>query len=98
MSDRMDQAAEIRRLSAMVAELRAELLVTQATLAGAIAEMARGKAEPALAVGESVARMLGFAEAASVGLTAQRGARCQAPTEAALRMAEWAEGMVAAKG
>jgi hypothetical protein len=93
----MDQAAEIRRLSAVVAELRAELLVTQAALAGAIAEMAKGKDEPALALGEAVARMLGFADAASVGLTAQRGARCQAPTEAALRMAEWAEGLVTPK-
>ncbi|MGG5810060.1 hypothetical protein [Falsiroseomonas sp. CW058] len=93
----MDQAEEIRRLSAALVELRAELLVTQASLAGVIAEIARATPEPRLAVGEAVARMLGFAEAASVGLTAQRGARAQAPTEAALRMADWAEGMVAAK-
>jgi hypothetical protein len=97
MSDRMDQTAEIKRLSAMMAELRAELLVTQATLAGVVAELAKARPEPELALGDQVARMLGFAEAAAVGLTAQRGARAQAATEAALRMADWAEGLLATK-
>jgi hypothetical protein len=97
MSGRMDQAEEIRRLSAMLAEMRAELLVTQATLAGVVAELAKGRPEPETALGDAVARMLGFAEAAAVGLTAQRGARAQSATEAALRMADWAEGMLANK-
>lgn len=95
MAERMDQAGEIRRLSAALVELRAEMLVTQATLAGVIAELAKAAPEPRQAVGDAVARMLGFAEAAAVGLTAQRGARPQVPTEAALRMADWVEGMVA---
>lgn len=97
MTERTDQTAEIKRLSAQLVELRAELLVTQATLAGVVAELAKAAPEPKLAVGEAVARMIGFADAASVGLMMQRGARCQAPTEAALRMADWAEGMVANK-
>lgn len=97
MSGRMDQAEEIRRLSAMMAELRAELLVTQAALAGVVAEMAKAQPEPQQALGDAIARMLGFAEAAAVGLTAQRGARAQAATEAALRMADWSEGMLASK-
>lgn len=95
MAERMDQAGEIRRLSATLVELRAELLITQAALAGVIAELAKASPEPRQALGDAVARMLGFADAAAVGLTAQRGARAQAPTEAALRMADWAEGMVA---
>ena len=97
MADRTEQAEEIKRLSAQLVELRAELLVTQATLAGVVAGIAKGTADPKAAVGDAVARMLGFADAAAVGLTAQRGARCQAPTEAALRMADWAEGMVTAR-
>jgi hypothetical protein len=91
----MDQAEEIRRLSAALVELRAELLVTQAALAGTMAELARGTPEPRQALGDAVARMLGFADAAATGLAAQHGARSQAPTEAALRMADWSEGLMA---
>lgn len=98
MSGRMDETGELKRLAAAVLELRAELLVTQAALAGALAELARGRPEPEAGLGDSVARLLGFADAAGKGLSGQPGVRPQAPTEAALRMAEWAEGLLTTKG
>ena len=78
-------------------ELRAELMVTQAALASAMAELARGAAEPKPALAEAVSRLLGFADAAAAGLKGQPLVRPQAATGAALRMADWAEGMLEAK-
>ncbi|WP_270936552.1 hypothetical protein [Falsiroseomonas oryzae] len=97
MSDRADEAGELRRLSAAVVELRAELMVTQAALAAAMAEVARLGQEPKPALADSVARLLGFADAAAAGLRGQPHVRPQAPTTAALRMADWAEGLLAGK-
>lgn len=97
MPDDMEQAEALRRLSDSVIELRAELLVTQAALAAAMAELARVNPEPSAHLGDAVARLLGFAEAAAVGLGHQPGLRAQAPTSAALRIADWAEGILAAR-
>ncbi len=90
----MDRADELRRLSAAVVELRAELMVTQAALAAALAEVARTAREPESQLAEAVSRLLGFAEAAASGLAGQPGVRAHAPTDAALRMADWAEGLL----
>lgn len=95
MSDRAEEAGELRRLSAAVVELRAELMVTQAALASAIAEIARLGPEPKAAVADAVSRLLGFADAAAAGLRGQPLVRPEIPTGAALRIAEWAEGLVA---
>lgn len=94
MSDRAEEAGELRRLTASVVELRAELMVTQAALAAAMAEIARLDAEPKAAVADAVARLLGFADAAAAGLRGQPLVRPDIPTGAALRMAEWAEGLL----
>jgi hypothetical protein len=96
MADRPENASELRRLSANVAELRAELMVTQAALAAAMAEIARHSPEPTPTLAEAVSRLLGFADAAASGLRGHWPARPEAPTDAALRMAEWAEGLLAA--
>lgn len=95
MSDRADEAGELRRLSAAVVELRAELMVTQAALAAAMAEIARLGPEPKAAIGDAVSRLLGFADAAAAGLRGQALVRPEMPTGAALRMADWAEGLLA---
>jgi len=95
MSDRAEEAGELRRLSAAVVELRAELMVTQAALAAAMAEIARMAPEPKPLLGDSVARLLGFADAAAAGLRGHPLARPEMPTAAALRMADWAEGLLA---
>lgn len=87
----------MRRLYAAVVELRAELMVTQAALAGAMAEIARLGPDPCPGLAEAVSRLLGFAEAAAAGLRDQAPANPQAPTSAALRMANWAEGLLAAR-
>lgn len=97
MSDHHDETSELRRLSAAVVELRAELMVTQAALAAAMAEIARLGPDPKPMLADSVARLLGFAEAAASGLAGQKLVRAQAPTQAALRMADWAEGLLASK-
>ncbi len=89
-----DIEGNIARLTAAVIELRAELLLTQATLASVIANVATHDAEPEVALGESVARLLGFADAAAMGLKAQPGVRPAAATDAATRIAEWAEGLL----
>jgi hypothetical protein len=94
MSDRAEEAGELRRLSAALVELRAELTVTQAALAAAMAEIARLGPEPKPALADAVSRLLGFAEAAAAGLQGQTLVRPQAPTDAALRMADWAEGLL----
>jgi hypothetical protein len=98
MSERADEAGELRRLSAAVVELRAELTVTQAALASAMAEIARLSPEPRPNLADAVSRLLGFAEAAAAGLQGQRLVRAQAPTDAAVRMADWAEGLLAGSG
>lgn len=90
-------ADELRRLNAAVLELKAELMVTQAALAAAMAEIARLGPDPRPALAEAVARLLGFAEAAAAGLRGQNPANPQAPTAAALRMADWAEGLLAGR-
>ncbi len=95
MSDRADETGELRRLSAAVVELRAELMVTQAALAAAMAEIARLGPEPKAAVAEAVSRLLGFADAAAAGLRGQPLVRPDSATGAALRMADWAEGLIA---
>jgi hypothetical protein len=95
MTERAEAAGELRRLSAAVAELRTELMVTQAALAAAMAEIARLAPEPKPVLAEAVARLLGFADAAASGLRTQPEANPQAPTAAALRMADWAEGLLA---
>jgi hypothetical protein len=97
MADETDQAEAIRRLSASVTELRAELLVSQASLAGLMAEVARISPEPTSQLGDSVARLLGFADSAAKGLALHPGMATTAPTAAALRIAEWAEGILTAK-
>lgn len=97
MADETEQGQAIRRLTASVAELRAELLVSQAALAGLMAEVARSGQDPAAQLGDSVARLLGFADAAAKGLALQPGLASTAPTAAALRIAEWAEGILSAK-
>ena len=90
-------ADELRRLNAAVVELKAELMVTQAALAAAMAEIARLGPDPRPALAEAVARLLGFADAAAAGLRDQGPANPQAPTAAALRMADWAEGLLAGR-
>lgn len=97
MSDRAEEAGELRRLSASVVELRAELMVTQAALAAAMAELARLGPEPTSSLADAVARLLGFADAAAAGLKGQPLVRSDAPTTSALRMADWAEGLLAGK-
>jgi hypothetical protein len=94
MADRAQQD-ELKRLSAALVEMRAELMVTQAALAAAMAEIARLSPEPRPGLGEAVARLLGFADAAASGLRNQPLVRPEAPTDAALRMADWAEGLLA---
>ncbi|WP_372619102.1 hypothetical protein [Falsiroseomonas sp.] len=96
MSDRAEEAGELRRLSAAVVELRAELMVTQAALAAAMAEIARQAPEPRPVLADAVSRLLGFADAAAAGLRGQPLVRPDAPTTAALRMADWAEGLLPA--
>ncbi len=85
---------ELKRLSAAVVEMRAELMVTQAALAAAMAEIARLTPDPKPGLAEAVARLLGFADAAASGLRNQPLVRPEAPTDAALRMADWAEGLL----
>jgi hypothetical protein len=97
MSDRANEAGELRKLSAAVVELRAELMVTQAALAAAMAEIARLAPEPRPVLGDAVSRLLGFADAAAAGLHGQPLVRPQVPTDAALRMADWAEGLLVGK-
>jgi hypothetical protein len=70
--------------------------VTQAALASAMAEIARLSPDPKPLLGDSVARLLGFADAAASGLRDQPRVNAQAPTTAALRMADWAEGLLCA--
>ena len=94
MAERAEEREEWRKLSAAVMELRAELMVTQAALASAMAEVARLSPEPKPLLGEAVARLLGFADAAASGLRDQPRVNAQAPTTAALRMADWAEGLL----
>jgi hypothetical protein len=94
MSDRAGERDEVRKLSATVVEMRAELVVTQAALAAAMAEIARLGPEPKPLLADAVARLLGFAEAAAAGLRDQPRVNPQAPTSAALRMADWAEGLL----
>jgi hypothetical protein len=94
MAERAEEREEVRKLSAAIMELRAELMVTQAALASAMAEIARLAPEPNPLLGEAVARLLGFADAAASGLRDQPLVNAQAPTTAALRMADWAEGLL----
>lgn len=94
MAERAEEREEWRKLSAAVMELRAELMVTQAALASAMAEVARLSPDPKPLLGEAVARLLGFADAAASGLRDQPRVNAQAPTTAALRMADWAEGLL----
>ncbi len=96
MSEPTD-AAELRRLGAALLELQAELMVTQAALSVAMAEIAQLSPEPRPALGDAVSRLLGFAEAAAAGLANHPLAKPRVPTDAALRMADWAEGMLAPK-
>jgi len=95
MSDRAEEAGEMRRLTAAIMEMRAELMVTQAALAATMAEVARLAPEPSPTLAEAVSRLIGFSEAAAAGLRGQPLARPEAPTDAAVRMAEWAEGLLA---
>lgn len=95
MSERAEEAGELRRLSAAIVELRAELMVTQAALAAAMAEIARLGPEPKPSLADAVSRLLGFADAAAAGLKGQPLVRSDVPTGAALRMADWAEGLLA---
>ena len=97
MSDRAEEAGELRRLSAALVEVRAELMVTQAALAAAMAEIARLGPEPEPALADAVSRLLGFADAAAAGLKGQPLVRADAPTTSAIRMADWAEGLLAGK-
>jgi hypothetical protein len=62
-----------------------------------MAEIARLGPDPRPALAEAVARLLGFADAAASGLRDQGPANPQAPTAAALRMADWAEGLLASR-
>jgi hypothetical protein len=94
MTERAEEREEVRKLSAAVVEMRAELMVTQAALAAAMAEIARLGPEPKPVLAEAVARLLGFADAAAAGLRDQPRVNPQAPTIAALRMADWAEGLL----
>jgi hypothetical protein len=95
MSDRTGRADEVQKLTASIVELRAELMVTQAALAAAMTEIARLAPEPKLMLADAVSRLLGFADAAAAGLQGQPLVRPEAPTSAALRMADWAEGLLA---
>jgi hypothetical protein len=97
MSERANKTCELKRLSAAVVEMRAELMVTQAALAAAMAELARLAPEPKPVLAEAVSRLLGFADAAAAGLKGQPLVRPQVPTDAALRMADWAEGLLVSK-
>lgn len=97
MTERADEREELRRLSAAVVELRAELMVTQAALAAAMAEIARLGPDPKPTLAEAVARLLGFADAAASGLNGKPRVNAQAPTSAALRMADWAEGLLVSR-
>ena len=93
MADETEQGEAIRRLATSVAELRAELLVSQAALAALMAEVARSGQDPAAQLGDSVVRLIGFADSAAKGLALHPGVA----STAALRIAEWAEGILAAK-
>lgn len=84
------QATRLEELARNMAELRAELLVTQAALAAAMAELARLTPEPSVAMGEATARALGFADAAARGLEGGPG-RPHAVTRATERFVGWAE-------
>jgi len=97
MTERAEETGALRRLTAQVVELRAEMMVTQAALAAAMAEIARLSPEPKPMLADAVSRLLGFAEAASAGLKGAAPARPETATEAALRMADWAEGLLASK-
>ncbi|WP_237216079.1 hypothetical protein [Falsiroseomonas oryziterrae] len=97
MTERAEETGALRRLTAQVVELRAELMVTQAALAGAMAEIARLSPEPKPMLADAVSRLLGFADAAASGLRGAAPARPEIATEAALRMADWAEGLLASK-
>lgn len=94
MTERAEAAGELKRLSAAVVELRADLMVTQAALAAAMAEIARLGPDPKPVLAEAVSRLLGFADAAASGLRNQPQVNPQVPTAAALRMADWAEGLL----
>jgi hypothetical protein len=97
MADKANEAGELRRLSAAMVEMRAELMVTQAALAAAMAELARLTPEPKPVLAEAVSRLLGFADAAASGLKGQPLVRANVPTDAALRMADWAEGLLVSR-
>jgi hypothetical protein len=90
------QAAMLKELARSVAELRAELLVTQAALAAIAADQARATAEPAANLGDFSAKVLGFAEAAARGLAETQG-RAESVTAAASRFVDWAEGFLRAR-
>lgn len=97
MTEKAEETDALRRLAAQVVELRAEVMVTQAALAAAMAEIARLSPEPKPMLADAVSRLLGFADAASAGLRNAAPARPETATDAALRMAEWAEGLLANK-
>lgn len=97
MAGRADnpQAEAVARLQASVAELRAELMVTQAALAAAMAEIARRAPDPSGSMGDAVVRLLGFAGAAGAGLANRPGVQPETVSASAERMAGWAEGLLA---
>jgi hypothetical protein len=77
----------------MVTEVKAELLVTQAALAVALAGLARLSADPKASVAEVAMEILVFGRAVGSGLNGPT-ARPEAMSAVADRIAGWAEAMV----
>lgn len=94
-TDDEPQARLLRELAQSVAELRAELLVTQAALAMVSADLARATPEPAAHLGDLAVKVLGFAEAAARGLG--RSGEGINVTAGAARLTDWAEGFLHAR-
>ena len=90
------QAVVLRELAHSVAELRAELPITQAALAAAVADLARMAPDPGATLADLNAKVLGFANAAGRGLPPGTG-RPTAVTAAASRFVDWAEGFLRAR-
>ena len=78
----------------MVTEVKAELLVTQAALAVALAGIARLAADPKACVADAAMEILVFGQAVGNGLSGPL-ARPEVVSAAADRIANWAESMVA---
>ena len=64
-------------------QARIDALTDKAALSALMAELARSGKDPEAVLGDSVVRLLGFAESAALGLAGQPGVLTTAPTAAA---------------